>query len=70
MKHQVIAMKVHSGESRIVENGGVSKPMPMRLPKGCFGFMFVFETKKAAREYWGKDVGLLRIESKGVKKAK
>jgi len=64
VKHKVIAMKVHDGESQIVENEERSNPIPMKLPNGCTGILFVFETKKAAREYWGNDTELLRVEDK------
>lgn len=57
MKHQVIAMKKHLGQ---VELQG--HKFKITLPPGCSGMLFVFDTKKAAREYWGKDVELVRIE--------
>jgi hypothetical protein len=58
-KHRVLALNVNDG---IVEING--KEYPMKLPKGCEGFCFVFDSKKAAREYWGNDVPLARIKYK------
>ena len=52
MKHPVIAMRVYSGED----------PFNIKLPEGCEGVALIFESKKAAREYWGEDIGLLRID--------
>ena len=34
----------------------------LRLPEGCTGIMFVFESKRMARQYFGPDAKLLRIE--------
>jgi hypothetical protein len=59
MKHQVVAMKLHDG--KIEYPGGCGK---MTLPKGCVGLLFVFESKKAAREFWGNNAELLRVEIK------
>jgi len=36
----------------------------MRLPEGCIGIFLGFESKKSAREYWGKDVKFIEIEVK------
>lgn len=57
-KQQVIAMKRHCGE--ITVDG---EPFKMKLPKGCTGIMFCFESKTAARKYWGKDIVMVRIEA-------
>ena len=57
MKQPVIAMKQHNGTVDVCGHG-----FRMILPKGCTGMLFCFESKKAAREYWGKDVELLRFE--------
>ncbi len=57
MKHEVLAMRIHSGTATV--NGIEAK---MCLPEGCTGIAFVFESKKAAREWWGKDVPLIRVE--------
>lgn len=61
MKHSVIAMKVHSGALSI---GGCE--VKMKLPKGCDGILFCFESKKAARDFWGKDTPLVRCETEGI----
>ena len=55
--HKVVALKVHNGEVAID-----GEKIKMNLPLGCEGILFVFESKKAARDYWGKDVELVRLE--------
>jgi len=59
MKHEVIAMKKHGG---FVTIGGGNKPLRMKLPEGCTGVLFVFESKKAARAYWGNNVPMERVK--------
>ena len=59
MKHQVIALSLQNG--CVVVDGIKTK---INLPEGCTGLFFCFESKKAARKYWGKDVDLIRIELK------
>jgi len=34
----------------------------VNLPDGCSGVMFVFDTKKSARKFWGKNVPLQELE--------
>lgn len=63
MKKTVIALKMHHGQ---VTADGVKTQM--KLPPGCLGIMMVFESKKAAREYWGKDIGFAEIEMEKRKK--
>jgi len=62
MKHPVIAMKLHTGGVKLS-----TSPEPiigkMGLPDGCTGILFVFNSKKAARDYWGKNVELKEIEA-------
>jgi len=62
MKKPVIAWRLHSGDMTFC--GTKIKTM---LPVGCIGVCFVFESKKAARKYWGKEVSLHEIEI-GTKK--
>jgi len=57
MKHTVIALKLHSGSIRVYDE--ISQ---MKLPDGCIGICFAFESKKAARKYWGYDVPMVRFE--------
>ena len=57
MKHPVITLKLHSGAVTVYDE--ISQ---MKLPDGCIGVCFAFESKKAARKYWGKDVPMVRIE--------
>jgi len=52
-----IALKIHPGE--VAVNGEVIK---MRLPKGCIGVLFCFESKSAAADYWGEDIETIRVE--------
>ena len=57
MNHLVVALKVHDG---VVTFDG--EEIKMKLPDGCMGILFCFESKKAAREYWGKDISLQKFE--------
>ena len=59
MKHKVIAMKL-VGEKMFTR--------PVNLPTGCKGILFVFDSKKAARAYWGKDIELVRVDYGEAKK--
>ena len=63
MKHQVIALMIHDGEVGV----GQDENVYMELPQGCTGMCFVFESKKAARDFWGKDVKLRRVVLKNQK---
>lgn len=63
MKKQVIALKVHNGKITVE---GI--PNKMKLPDGCMGICFVFESKKAAKEYWGNDVPMIEVEYENTKK--
>ena len=57
MKQPCLALKRHNG---LVEIAGIR--WNLNLPPGCTGILFVFESKKAARDFWGKDVELRDIE--------
>ena len=57
MKKLVIAMRLHRGHITI---DGI--PTKLNLPRGCLGLSFLFESKKAARAYWGKDTELLEVK--------
>jgi len=59
VKHEYVAMMKHPGWISL--DG--SQPMKMMLPEGCTGMLFVFKTKKAAREYFGKKVELMPIQA-------
>ena len=61
MKHQVIAMKKHAGGAEIE---GIK--FKMELPEGCTGMLLCFESKKAARKYWGEDAELMRFEEEQI----
>ena len=61
MKHPVIVLNLHKGEISV--NGVRSQ---ITLPKGCIGFCFAFESKKAARE-WDGEASLIRVEKKTKK---
>ena len=55
--HKVVALNVHKGEISVC-----GKKDKIILPPGCEGILFVFESKKAARDYWGRNVKLTRLE--------
>ena len=57
MKQPVIAMPLQPGICKV--NGIKNK---IQLPKGCTGFLFCFESKQAAREWFGRDIPLVEIE--------
>lgn len=57
MNHQVIAMRKHPGSIKV---GDVETRIA--LPNGYTGMLFCFESKKAARQFWGKNVELVRYE--------
>ena len=57
MKQPVIALKLHPGEVSIQ-----GTHTNLKLPEGCIGICFAFESKKAARKWWGKDVPMIRIK--------
>lgn len=61
MKQPVIAMRLHKGNIKI---NTFPEPMECKigLPDGCIGILFAFESKKAARAYWGEDTKLSRFE--------
>ena len=51
MKHTVIALTLN----KVID----SEP---KIPKGCIGFFYVFESKKSAREHCSKNIKLIKIE--------
>jgi len=67
MKHPVIAMKLHGGETCFVDGTIGTANAQLRLPKGCTGILFCFESKKAAQEYWGKKVPTRKYEKEDIK---
>lgn len=48
----------------LVQNIETSTGTELKLPKGCLGLLFIFKTKKAAREHCGKDATLTRASFK------
>jgi hypothetical protein len=58
-KKLYLAMKVSAGEAQ----RGLEPPVKIKLPDRCAGLLMLFETKKAARDWWGKNVELVEIES-------
>ena len=50
-------MEMQSGQVRM---RGLS--FDLTLPKGCEGIFLCFESKKAAREWFGKDVPMVELE--------
>ena len=59
-KRKYLAMKLHSGPK--VKFTGIPYSIDVNLPDGCSGVMFVFDTKKSARKFWGKNVPLQELE--------
>jgi hypothetical protein len=62
LKHQVITLKKHSGNMKTKDVFDNSIFLKNHLPEGCTGILFCFESKKAARAYWGKDIDMIRFE--------
>ena len=63
MKHMVIAMRVNQNPSISGKDlSGQEVTIPFELPDGAVGLCFVFESKKSARDYYGKDVDLCRLQ--------
>lgn len=57
MKNKVVAMTMHNGT--VTVGGEVVK---IKLPHGCIGVLFVFESKAAAKKYWGKKVKTVMVK--------
>lgn len=57
MKKPVIIMRLHDG--RVTVDG---KIVQMKLPPGCIGLMFAFESKAKARAWMGGNAKLTEIE--------
>lgn len=57
MKHPVISLVLHRKNFMMVGGEQISP----KLPEGCVGIIFAFESKKAAREF-DKKADLVRIE--------
>ncbi len=53
MKQMCVTLSLHSGQIEGVD---------VVLPDGCKGVLLVFESKKAAREYWGNKVECVRLK--------
>lgn len=63
MKQKVLVLKLQKGDVEV--DGRRQKTM---LPDGCLGVSFVFESKKAARAYFGKDVPLMDVDTQPIVK--
>lgn len=66
-KHEVIAMKKVTdpvGGAKLARDGKKGEYMkaPLKLPEGCTGILYAFESKKAATNYFGKNISFVRIE--------
>ena len=64
-KKMCIAGKIHSGESIITDYFGKELTVKPKLPEGCVGMSLVFESKKAAKNYYGnllKEKNIFTIE--------
>ena len=60
-KHTVATLLV---EKPMVKIEGSPGHHEVKRPDGCLGVLFVFESKKAAYEWYGKKVDTVRIEKK------
>jgi len=58
MKQPVISLMLYKSSTFLVD----SIPTKIKLPEGCVGIMFVFESKKAARKF-NKKAELVEIET-------
>ena len=54
-----IAQKLHTG---VITVGGIQTKMT--FPERCVGILMVFETKRAARNFMGKDVTFIECDMK------
>lgn len=59
MSKEYLSMQLHKRPAVSVDG----HPEAMTLPPGCVGIMFVFGTKKAARDWCGKKVELREIKT-------
>lgn len=57
MKTQHVAMRLHSGCGKY--NYGIETKL--KLPEGCTGLLLCFKSKKAARDFFGKDTPTMEI---------
>ena len=59
-----LAMAINNGEVVMSHIGRIEASIKNKLllPDGCCGIMFVFNTKTAARKWYGKNIGLQEIK--------
>lgn len=61
-KYGYIALRLNDGMVDMYVDGIKRAEEQLVLPDGGIGTLFCFRTKKAARDYYGKDVVLQKIE--------
>ena len=64
-KKMCVALRIHSGRVEITDYCGDKIETAINLPPGCVGMCFAFESKTAARNYWGRSTELIEIKRKG-----
>lgn len=63
MKKQVLAMRINKNPSaKCADIFGEEHTIPIGLPEGSNGIMYVFESMKAARQHYGKGVQMIQIK--------
>lgn len=60
MKHQVLSLRLLDGT--IESDNDFRLRSKIKLPDGCIGFCLVFESKKAAADYWGRNSPVMRVK--------
>ena len=61
-KQMVIAGIITPARVEITDEFGEKAQFEINKPEGCIGLTLAFESKKAARAYYGKRVSLISIE--------
>jgi len=59
MAKKWMSLRIHRGQTKYV---GSDQMANLQLPEGCSGILLVFDTKKAARKFWGETISLEPIE--------
>ena len=66
-KQKVITTKVEQGYTNA--KTALGQQMKIGLPEGCMGLCFVWESKKSAREWYGKkDTPMMEIDTEEDKR--
>jgi len=60
-KYGYITLRLNDGSVDVYTNNIKHHEVKLDLPKDCIGLIYCFRTKKAARDWYGKDVVLQKI---------